>query len=357
MPQSLPFAEPPRSLCLFRLSALGDCVNMLPVVHTLQRHWPQTRLTWVIGKTEAGLVGDLRGVEFVVLDKKAGRAGRRALEAQLADRKFDALLHMHAGFRANLASRRVPAKVKLGFNPARSRDLQQWFVNERIAPPAGRHVVDGFFGFLQALGLPQRELDWSLPISEEHHAQAAQHLPGDTPALLISPCSSHPLRNWLPERYAAVADHAVTALGMSVVLAGGPSALERDMADAIISHMQCSAVDLVGKSPLKLLIALMERAQIVMSPDAGPAHMANITRTPVIALHAATESRRSGPYTSLDWCVDRYDDAARKFMGKPASALKWGKKIEREGVMELITVDDVVGTLDRLARHLQSGNR
>lgn len=342
----------PQSLCLLRLSALGDCVNVLPIVHTLQRHWPQTRLTWVIGEAAAPLLADMPGVEFLVLDKRTGRAGRRALREELAGRRFDVLLHMHAGFRANLAARQIPADLRLGFDRERSRDFHRLFINQRITRQTDRHVVDGFFGFLQALGLTERELDWSLPINDKHRALAEKLLPGKQPALLISPCASNPVRNWAAARYAAAADYAVESLNMRVALVGGPGKFDRDMGDVIQQHMRHSCVNLIGRTSLKELIAVLERGRILLTPDSGPAHMANITRTPAIALHATADSRRSGPYLNLRWCVDRYDAAAREFLGKPASTLKWGTKIHREGVMDLIQTDAVISRLDELARYL-----
>ena len=64
-------------------------------------------------------------------------------------------------------------------------------------------------------------------------------------------------------------------------------------------------------------------------------------------LHAASNPRRSGAYSNLEWAVDRYDAAARKFRGRPAVELKWGTKLEFPGVMALIDVDAVQETLDR----------
>ncbi|HKV64877.1 MAG TPA: ADP-heptose--LPS heptosyltransferase, partial [Rhodanobacteraceae bacterium] len=64
--------QAPESLCLLRTSALGDVTHVVPLVRTLQAAWPQTRLTWIIGKLEHKLVGDIPGVEFVVFDKAAG---------------------------------------------------------------------------------------------------------------------------------------------------------------------------------------------------------------------------------------------------------------------------------------------
>ena len=127
-----------------------------------------------------------------------------------------------------------------------------------------------------------------------------------------------------------------------MVLCGGRSRLERDTADAILAAMRSPAIDLVGKDTLKQLPALLARADLVMTPDAGPMHIANAMGTKVLGLHAASNPARSGPYSDMSYCVDRYDDAARKYLGKPASKLKWGTKIEHEGVMDLVTVEDAV---------------
>ncbi|MFQ5937565.1 MAG: glycosyltransferase family 9 protein, partial [Acidiferrobacterales bacterium] len=80
---SLAFASPPESVCILRLSAVGDVCNVVPAARTLQRHWPDSELTWVIGKTEASLVGDIPGIEFIIFEKSAGWRAYRNLRAQL----------------------------------------------------------------------------------------------------------------------------------------------------------------------------------------------------------------------------------------------------------------------------------
>ena len=72
---------PPRSLCIVRLSAIGDTCHVVPIVRTLQRAWPQTRITWVIGRVEARLLGLLPGVEFITVDKRAGARALAGLRA------------------------------------------------------------------------------------------------------------------------------------------------------------------------------------------------------------------------------------------------------------------------------------
>ena len=165
---------------------------------------------------------------------------------------------------------------------------------------------------------------------------------------VISACSSHRLRNWLPERYAAVADYAAEKHGMRVILCGGPSDVERDMAAAIARLARTPLVNQVAKDTLPQLLALLARATVLLTPDSGPAHMATMVDTPVIGLYGATNPARSGPYLSRRWCVDAYDLAARRFLQKPASELPWTTKIELPGVMELIQVPAVTAKLDEL---------
>ncbi len=336
----------PPSLCLLRLSALGDVTHVVPLVRTLQRHWPQLHLHWVIDKGGFKLLEGLEGVTFHIYDKKTGLAGMRSLRGEMPGR-FDALLQMQVALRANLLSAFIPARRRIGYDRSRSKDLHGLVINERIPDRPGIHVLDAMGSFCEPLGLKQTQVVWDLPVPADAHAWAAAQWPADgRRTLVISPCSSHVRRNWFADRYAAVADHAA-AQGWRVVLCGGRSDLERKTADAIMAAMQAPVLDLVGKDTLKQLPALLARADLVMTPDSGPMHIANAMGTAVLGLHAASNPRRSGPYSTVRYCVDRYDDAARRYKGKPAAELKWGTKIEHDGVMELVTVDDGIAAFER----------
>ncbi|MCP1375939.1 glycosyltransferase family 9 protein [Dyella lutea] len=341
----------PASICLLRTSAIGDVTHVVPLVRTLQRALPSTALTWIVGKLERRLVGDLPGVRFVTFDKSAGRAGIRAVHAELKVERFDALLQMQVALRSNLLSLGIRAERRIGYDRARSKDLHGLVINERIPARSGEHVLDAIGSFCEPLGLKQTEVRWDIPVPEADRIWAAEQLPGDRPTLLVSPTSSHALRNWRAERYAAVIDHAMDK-GWRVALVGGPSTLERTMADAVLAACRHQPIDLTGKDTLKRALALFERANLLLTPDSGPMHMANAMGTAVLGLHAASNPDRSGPYSNRRWCVNRYDDAARRFLGKPANELAWGAKIEKPGVMDLITVDDVVERFEAFASHL-----
>jgi heptosyltransferase I len=344
----LPLPEPPRSVCILRLSAIGDACHVVPIVRTLQQAWPATQLTWIIGRSEARLMRLLEGVEFITVDKRATLGGFTALRTALAGRRFEVLLHMQLALRASLLATCVPARVKLGFDRARARELQWLFTNARIAARAREHVLDSFFGFPAALGITERLLRWDLRLPPEAHAYAQRLIPDSRPTVVISPCSSHPLRNWRAERYAALAEHAIGRHGMRVILAGGPAESERLMGAAIEQSCRMPLSNQIGKDTLPELLALLARARVLVSPDSGPVHMATMVGTPVIGLYAATNPARSGPYLSGHWCVDAYAEAARSFRGCEPGELPWTHKIEEPGVMDLIQVDRVTRKLDEL---------
>jgi len=337
--------DAPQSVCILRLSALGDVCHVLAVVRTLQHAWPETKFTWVIGKLEAKLLGHLPDIEFIIFDKKEGRAAYRNLKQQLRGRKFDVLLHMQLALRASIVAWMIPARIKLGFDFARAGELQWLFTNRKIAAQGNQHVLDGLFGFAEYFGIHERLLQWNVPLIADAEQYAEQVIPDAQPTLVISPCSSHALRNWRTEYYADVADYAVERFGMRVLLCGGRSELELKTGEAIVRRMRHPCSNLIGKDTLLQLLATLKRATVLLSPDSGPVHMATMVGTPVIGLYAATRLNRCGPYLSRQWCIDKFDQAAQQLLGKPGKEVPWRKKIEREGVMDLITPVEVIKRL------------
>ncbi|MGA9575795.1 MAG: glycosyltransferase family 9 protein [Lysobacterales bacterium] len=338
------------SICIMRLSAIGDATHVVPVINAIQKHLPGAKITWIIGTLEARLLNGLAGVEFIVFDKKGGLGAILELRKSLRGRAFDVLLHMQVAARANLLSTLVKSPRRIGWDRPRWRDRHQWFINESVASKPQQHQVDAFLEFARVLGLPAEPPQWNLPVSAEDTAWAKAILGDGAPILMISPCSSHILRNWRAEYYAEVADYAVSELSMRVVLTGGPSPLEKTTGEAIEAAMQNGALNLIGKDTITQSVALLQQAAVVISPDSGPAHLASCVGTPVIGLYAATPSKRSGPYNSLELCVDKYTQAARKFRHKEPSELRWGQRIEFAGVMDLIKPAEVIKKLDQFMR-------
>lgn len=371
--------QTPSSICILRLSAIGDVCHAVAAVQALKRQYPKAKITWIIGKVEAMLLDGLPGVDLVVFDKKLGRKAYPDLAQKLGGQEFDVLLHMQVAFRANVASLFIKAKRKIGFNWALAKELHALFMRERIAPQHQPHVLDGFAGFVRHLGVPFLANPgdvpvWQMPITDEHRAWAKAELekaefqkaelqktelssPNTERAvrghLVISPAASKAERNWLPERYAALADHAYQQ-GFAVSICGGPTPLERELASAIEQHAKAPLHNLVGKTNLKQLLALLEQATLVVAPDTGPAHMAVTVGTPVIGLYGHSNPARTGPYLSRDYVVEVYHEELKRQTGKTADELPWGTRVKGAHIMALISTERVIAMFDRVVADIFS---
>ena len=345
----LPFDPPPASLCIIRLSAIGDTCHTVPVVRAIQDAWPATRLTWIVGKTEHSLLKGLEGVEFVVLDKALGWRGYRDVRHSLRDRRFDALLHMHASARANMVSLCVRSKLRIGFDKARARDHQWLFTNTRLEARRERHVMDGLFEFAELIGVPHGEPRWDIPVGADDIATIEPHFAAGTPTLVISPCTGQRFRNyrnWRVDWYAQIADHAAERYGARVLLTGGNTAIEQNYGRDITTMARSRPTNLIGKTSLKQLLAILRKATVVLCPDSGPAHMATAVGTPVVGLYSTSNRHRTGPYFSQHLVVDKYPEAVQREFGRPIETLRWGQRVRDPEAMSLITVPDVTVKLD-----------
>ncbi|HAS6027577.1 ADP-heptose--LPS heptosyltransferase I [Vibrio vulnificus] len=342
------FEQAPNSVCFLRLSAIGDVCHAVAAVQALQRHWPSTKVTWVIGKVEAQLLQGLEGVELIVFDKKQGLDGMKAVWRQLKGRRFDALVHMQLALRASLVTLGIKATYKVGFNFKRAKEGQWLFTNRKISDTESAHVLDSFYSFIEYLGVPRTPPHWQLPISDADHHFAQETL-GDQPTLVISPAASKDERNWLAERYAALGDYAYEQ-GYQVVICGSPAEREKALAADILRHMQHPALSLVGKTNLKQLTALLNKAAVVLAPDSGPAHIATTQGTPVIGLYGHSNPKRTGPYNNLNEVVSVYEQFIVEQHGKAAETLPWSTRVKGDHIMQAISVNDVIRSFDHITK-------
>lgn len=330
-----------RSICLLRLSAIGDVTHMIPVVKSLQAGLPGVSITWVIGRLEYRLLQGLPGVDFIVFDKNHMLTSLSQLRRSLRRQRFDVLLQMQLSFRANMISRFIPARRRIGYDKTRHKELHGWVVNEMVAALPQYHVLDGFMQFVYHLGC-EPVMDWTLPIEQTDRDWATRHIQPQQKNILISPCSSHPLRNWSTQRYAALIDAIKQRYDAHVILTASPSDKEKSFVAEIVAQCQSPVLNLAGQDTLKQLWSLLSLVDLVISPDSGPMHMAGAVGTSVIGLMAASNPERSGSYQFPQLTVNKYHEACRQFLNKPVDQVTWGTKTELPGVMELITVDDVM---------------
>ena len=310
MADALRFETPPRSILIVMLSALGDAVHVLPVVNALRRAWPQTRISWVIQPVPHALVRNHPAVdEFIVFQRRHGAATWRSygeLARVFEGRSFDLLLALQVYLKAGLIAAQAPARIKLGFDRARARDLNWLFTTHRIPPRPVGHVQDQYFEFLEAIGVDPEPVTWGLgPTDEERSAQRVFFDELDRPACAFVVGTSKPAKNWEPENYARVIDH-VEESGLRALLVGGPSAIERAAAASIVGLAKHKPIVALGND-VRRLVWLLDGSALLVSPDTGPLHIARALDVPVVGLYGYTNPKRYGPYRKYgELLVDGY---------------------------------------------------
>ena len=313
-------------------------------VAALQRALPGAEITWFTSPLTYSLLHRMPGVQFIVVDKPRSFTDYRTFYRRFRERDFDVVLAMQANLRINLLYPALRAPVKIGFDRIRAREGQWLFCNQRI-PFHDDHLVDSFLSFVEQITGQTAEAIWDLPIEEADHAWANEQLRGlPKPLIAIHPHASKAERNWLPERYTEL----IQRTSGSIVLTGGDSLAERTLCQQLCAIAPDRTLDLCGKTSPKQLAALLGKVNVLIAPDTGAVHIARAMDTPAIGLYAVASPKLTGPYQCLEYCVDRYPQAVRKYLGKESERLPWNTRVHHPDAMSLIEVDDVLHQLTRV---------
>jgi heptosyltransferase I len=327
-------------ICIVMMSAVGDAVHVLPVLHALKRYVPRSRVTWVLQPGPATLVRGHRHVDDIILfDRSKGWRAFSDVRRELATRQFDLVLDFQVYFKAGIVTSFTQAPVKLGFDRARARDLNWLFTTDRIPPHAPQHVQDQYLEFLTTLGVPNDEIVWNLgPWPEEQEWQRQFFARLDRPAAAIVVATSKPQKDWLPERWADVADVLYHDFGLEPVLVGGRTERELAAERVIMDRTRHRPLSALG-SGLRKLVGILDGSALVLAPDTGPLHIAVALDRPVVSLMGYTNPKRTGPYRRFhDLLVDAY--------GEPGEDYPISMENRRDR-MPRITVRDVLERVER----------
>ncbi|MDG6882025.1 Lipopolysaccharide core heptosyltransferase rfaQ [Phocoenobacter uteri] len=329
----------PLSICVLRLSAIGDVCHTLAVIQAIQKHYPDCKISWIIGKTESQLMQHVPNVTLIPFDKKQGWKGIFSLWKQLRDQQFDVLLNMQTALRASVLSLGIKAHKKFGFNKDRAREAQGFFTNFKVKMTASPHVLDGQMMFAEAIGVTNLIPTWDLNIQQADLEFSSQFIKSNTKNILIAPCSSKKEKDWSASNYGQIAQFLIEK-GVNVIIAGSPSSYELQTATKI-HELAPNSLNLAGKTNLQQLAALISQVDLVISSDSGPAHIATTQNTPVLGLYAIHNPKRTGPYNSLDNVVSVYDEAILESYGKTWQELPWATKAKGKDLMARISIAEV----------------
>jgi heptosyltransferase I len=306
-----PRERPPGAprILLVRLSAIGDCLHALPVVHELRRQIPDAAIGWAIETAGHGLLAGHPEVDrFHLFPRGTGTRGfgsgrRRALldfRHELRAVGYDVAIDVQGLTKSGLVAWLSGAPERIGFGDRGARELNRWFLNRRLVPaPRRRHVMDRNLSLLEGLGLevPERAA-WTLPAYGPGPELAAflDALPGPR-FVALNPGAAWPSKRWPVESFTELARRVAGELEVPVVVTWG-SDDERRAAGEIVAAAGGAPVLLAPPTDLRQLAALLGRAALTISGDTGPLHLAVALGVATVAIFGPTDPTRNGPYGS-----------------------------------------------------------
>jgi ADP-heptose:LPS heptosyltransferase len=276
--------------------AIGDVVRALPLVGRLRRGLPAARIAWAVEPPSAPVLAGHPWIdETLVFERHGGLAAFIPFLGRVRAGRFDVALDLGRSLKSAVIARATGAPERLAFARADAREGGWLLATRRLAAQGpDRPKLEQFLAFADALGVAPAPLEFGLvPTAAER--QAADALLTGLPRPLIAACvgSSCPSRVWFPDRTAAVLRALAARSGGGAVLLG--TAADASFALAVMREISGRVRDLVGRTTLRQLFAVLARSDLAFGPDSGALHLAAAAGTPVVSLWGATSARRSAP--------------------------------------------------------------
>jgi ADP-heptose:LPS heptosyltransferase len=295
--------EDVRKIVVLRPGAVGDFMMTLPALHALRDAYPEAEIVYVGKAWHAGFLANRPGpVDWVAVippcpgvgaPPESGGGDRAAiknfLDAMRAER-FDLAVQLHGGGRySNPLIRKFDARVSIGLRAADAEALDRWIPYGRLQNRRLHMLAATALAGASKLHVGQ-ELQVTAHDREEA-ADVVRHAAGKR-LVVMQPGSTDLRRCWPAASFAALADR-LAAQGALVALNGTEQ--ERPLVAGILERMQHTALDLSGMLSLSGLCGLLARADLMVSNDTGPLHLALAVGTPSVGIYWLTNLIESGP--------------------------------------------------------------
>ncbi len=337
----------PRSIVIFKLSAIGDVLHGVPVAVALKRAFPSARIGWAVEGRAADVLAGHAAIDHLfrlprgwLKSPSAVLSLRRQLHAFAPDVTID----LQGLLKSGVASWLSGGRMRIGFAKPTSRECA-WLAYTNRVRPVATHVVDRNCDLLVPLGIRESHPTFDMPCWPVSRERVRQWLTGlglaESP-VLINPGAGWTSKLWPPERFAAVVRGLHQRLGLRALVVWGGGA-ERQAAEQIVAQSD-GAATLAPDTSLQDLGELCRVSRMMISSDTGPLHLAAAVGTPCVGLFGPVPASRNGPYGKQHVCVEP----------PPEARPSWEDRKTDTVSMAAIDVDRVVAAAESLIRRAQA---
>ncbi len=296
---------PAASILIILMGSLGDVARGLCLVAQIKENLPQSRVTWLVEPKWEELVRLHVGIDRVVVFERAWRLSAlwklfQDLNQEHFDISIDLQRILKSGFFALLSG----APRRVGFHRRNAKEFNWIFNNEHI-PFYGDDLpkIQHYLKFTAYLGLSDpKALNFGLSALSARQIAPRLQAQLSSPFVAVVLGSSWESKNWVFEGYLELIRRILSGPPRKVVLLGDKAQLSwaNDLARSIGGT---GLVNLVGRTTLTELVAVLKSASAAVGPDSGPGHIAAAVDTPFVTLFGPTSPARTAPFGYEDLVV------------------------------------------------------
>lgn len=299
-------------ILIIRLTSLGDVIFTIPLACTLKNNDESTTIGWIVAEKGLELIKNNPCVDnchFVPL--KEWKKRPFALQTfnefiqiikEIRKEKYDIALDCQQMFKSLFLFMFCGAKRRITFKDA--RELSVLGGNEFVTPKTkfrdyNYHVVEKNLDFARYLGVEPQNISFSLPETtaevKAHIDVLTQSLDKTKPNVIIAPATTWKNKHWASKNWAKIVDEIHEKCNLIFTGTNDDKNLIARILDKTKGNINYT--NLAGKTNVEELRELFSRSTLVLSPDAGSAHLAWATGIPsVVAIFTCTPPKKFGPY-------------------------------------------------------------
>ena len=310
-------------------------MHSLPFLNSLRQKFPDAQIDWVVahglhkfleGHPMIHKLWTIKKDQWKKLDYlKQTVKEVNELRKGLKEAKYDVSIDLSGLLRSGIISYFSNAKIKLGFKE--SDEGSPMFYTHKIHGSMNIHAIDRYLQIAKFMGCDTSTIAYPFAPYDEN-PPILKELPQKY--IVMSPSAGKVANRWHAERFGELASRLSYP---TVVIA---SKAEAQIADKMVENSKGAGLSIAGKTGLKELIAVINKAEFFVCNDTGPMHIAAALNIPVFAVFGPANPFRTGPYGDNHTVIQRDMDCIPCYAKKPCSHFKCMEELSVDQVYDAI---------------------
>lgn len=287
-----------KNILVIRDDRFGEFLLNIPALRAIKETYPRAKLSLLVSPYVKELAGYIPYVDEVISYAAEG--------ISLKKRKFDIAIMLNPSKKFNIATFLAGIPVRVGYNRKWGFLLNKKMEDKKCL--GVKHEIEYNLELVGLIGAKTEDKSLGLNVKPEiiNNLLNSSGIVNSDILIAVHPFTSDPIKQWRQEYFIELANKLIAEFNLKVIIIGGRGEDSRPY-----DNLNNRIINLVGKTTLVELAALLKRSVLLISADSGPVHLACCVGTPVIAIFRddipGKTAVRWGPWGSNNTVIQAHD--------------------------------------------------